>query len=121
MRNWFQSIQRGSSIVWAGLVAITLFGDPARAFDCYTVADSTDTLISVNESTAAETVRGPTTPATSVEAIAFNPASGVLYGANSNQLGTLNQVTGAFTATSNTFGNASGSLGKRIVRISGSS
>jgi hypothetical protein len=47
----------------------------------------------------------------SLEAIAFQANTGILFGADADQLGTLNLGTGAFTPKPNTFGIGDGSLG----------
>jgi len=74
---------------------------------CYAGSDITDELIFIvdrNDGTTA-TVVGPF-GAANIEALGKDPATGVLYAADANQLGTVNLDTGAFTATSNTFGTA---------------
>ncbi|MBN2016055.1 DUF4215 domain-containing protein [Candidatus Dojkabacteria bacterium] len=50
-----------------------------------------------------------------MEAIAFDPDSGTLYGANANQLGTLDLNAGVFSSTSSTFGTASGADGDENI------
>ncbi len=97
-------------LIIAALISV-VSASQARAFECFTVADGGDLLISVDETNANESVIGSTTPADEVEAIALDPSSGILYGSDANQLGTLNQTTGAFTALANPYGTGSGSLG----------
>ncbi len=60
-----------------------------------------------------ETNIGNTTGTTSIEAIAFNSATSVVYAANGGQLGTLNTTTGLFQALPQTIGTGSGSLGNQ--------
>ena len=58
-----------------------------------------------------ETNIGTGTGTNSIEAIAFNSATGVIYAANGGQLGTLNTTTGVFQALPQAFGTGSGSVG----------
>lgn len=90
---------------------------------CYAVADSTtsandghqkDTLAFLNRLTGATAAVGSgvgNTNRFNIEAIAFQPGGSVLYAADAGQLGILNLTTGAFTATSSSFGSGSGSAG----------
>ncbi len=110
MRDLFQSL-RDNATRFAILIAIAAVMPVSEsfAFQCFTVADSGNLLIEVDESNANETVIGST--ATAIEAIAFDPSDGTLYGSNQGQLGTLNKVDGTFTATASTYGSGSGSAG----------
>jgi len=88
---------------------------------CYLVADSgggnggndlftrIDT-IDFNPATN-ETNIGTGTGTNSIEAIAFNFATGVVYAANAGRLGTLSTSSGVYQALPQTFGNGSGSAG----------
>ncbi len=90
---------------------------------CYAVADGTsskgdgsqkDTLAFLNRLTGATAAVGSgigNTNRYNIEAIAFQPGGSVLYAADAGQLGTLNLTTGAFTASTNSFGSGSGSAG----------
>jgi len=83
---------------------------------CYAIADAgggppgNDLLTQVDFDTGVETTIG--SPGTSsMEAIAFQANTDVLFGADADQLGTLDLSTGAFTPLPNTFGVANGALG----------
>ncbi|MGB5623761.1 MAG: choice-of-anchor Q domain-containing protein [Gammaproteobacteria bacterium] len=88
---------------------------------CYLVADAggggggNDRLTSIDtadfDPLTNETNIGIGTGTNSIEAIAWNSAAGVLYGANANRLGTLSTTTGVFTPLPQTFGTGNGSLG----------
>ena len=58
-----------------------------------------------------ETNIGVGTGTNSIEAIAWNSATGVLYGANAGQLGALSTTTGVFTPLPQAFGTGGGALG----------
>jgi len=58
-----------------------------------------------------ETNIGIGTGTNSIEAIAWNSATMVLYGANAGQLGILNTTTGVFAALPSPFGTGNGALG----------
>ena len=113
---------QGSLFILSVLV-LTLFAvltnqQPAMAQNvdvCYVVADhtggtSSDALLTLNRTTGEIVVVGQT-GTTSLEAIAMEPGTGPLYGADSDQLGTLSLTDGTFTPTSSPFGTGSGSLG----------
>lgn len=83
---------------------------------CYAIGDAgggppgNDLLTQVDFDTGIEIVIG--SPGTSsMEAIAFQANTDILFGADSDQLGTLDLSTGAFTPLPNTFGTANGALG----------
>ena len=88
---------------------------------CYLVADAggsgggNDLLTSIDTADfnplTNETNIGIGTGTSTIEAIAWNSATGVLYAANAGQLGTLNTTTGVFTALPSSFGTGSGALG----------
>ena len=88
---------------------------------CYLVADAggggggNDLLTQIDtadfDPLTNETNIGVGTGTNSIEAIAWNSATGVLYAANAGQLGTLSTTTGVFTALPSTFGTGSGALG----------
>jgi hypothetical protein len=83
----------------------------------YAVADnqgntsSPDRLMLVGATTARATLLGDT-GTQHIEAIAFKPRTALLYASDSNQLGTLDLVTGTFTPTSVPFGKGDGTSGK---------
>ncbi len=52
---------------------------------------------------------------TSVEAMAFNPTTGVLYGTNQGRLGTIDRATGLFTAVGPATRNGAGSAGSQAI------
>lgn len=58
-----------------------------------------------------ETNIGTGTGTNRIEAIAFNAATGVVYAADANRLGTLGTVTGVFQPLPQTFGTGGGALG----------
>ena len=88
---------------------------------CYLVADSgggnggNDLLTSIDtadfDPATNETNIGSGTGTSTVEAIAFNSATGTLYGANAGRLGILSLTTGAFQQRPQSFGTGSGSAG----------
>jgi uncharacterized repeat protein (TIGR01451 family) len=88
---------------------------------CYLVADAggggggNDLLTRIDtadfDPVTNETNIGIGTGTNSIEAIAWNSATGVLYAANAGQLGTLNTTTGVFTALPSPFGTGNGALG----------
>lgn len=83
---------------------------------CYAVADNggplgnEDTLVYLDRETAVTTAIG-NTGTNAVEAIAFAPGGGNLYGANNNRLGILDLSTGAFTQLAQPFGTGDGADG----------
>lgn len=74
--------------------------------DLFTSVDTADFNPATNESNF-----GSGTGTNTIEAIAFNSATGVVYAANAGQLGTLSTVTGVFQARPQSFGTGSGSAG----------
>lgn len=89
-------------------LSLILFVQTASALEsCYVASDSTDRLTFVVDRTDGNTAVdvGPF-GASLIEALAKDPFTGVTYGANANQLGTINLDTGAFTARPSTFGTA---------------
>ena len=88
---------------------------------CYLVADAggggggNDLLTRIDtadfDPLTNETNIGIGTGTNTIEAIAWNSATGVLYAANAGRLGTLNTTTGVFTALPSSFGTGSGALG----------
>ena len=88
---------------------------------CYLVADAggggggNDLLTQIDtadfDPLTNETNIGIGTGTNTIEAIAWNSATGVLYGANAGRLGTLSTTTGVFTALPSSFGTGSGALG----------
>lgn len=81
---------------------------------CYVFADDGD-LFSVVDPTDSDPATNQTDIGTAgvadIEAIAVDPVTNIVYAANAGQLGTLDVGTGAFTATSSTFGSGDGALG----------
>ncbi len=89
-------------------LSFILFAQNASALEsCYVASDSTNRLTFVADRTDGSTSIdvGPF-GASLIEALAKDPLTGTVYAANANQLGTVNLDTGAFTATSSTFGTA---------------
>jgi uncharacterized repeat protein (TIGR01451 family) len=88
---------------------------------CYLVADAggggggNDLLTQIDTADfnplTNETNIGVGTGTNSIEAIAWNSATGVLYGANGGQLGVLSTTTGVFSPLPQIFGTGSGTLG----------
>ena len=88
---------------------------------CYLVADSgggnggNDLFTQIDtadfDPVTNETSIGTGTGTSTIEAIAYNSATGVVYAANAGQLGTINTASGVFQALPQTFGTGSGSLG----------
>lgn len=81
-------------------------GGGAGGNDLFTIIDTADFNPATNETSI-----GPGTGTSSIEAIAYNSASGVVYAANANRLGTLNTSSGQFQPLPQTFGTGSGSVG----------
>lgn len=88
---------------------------------CYLVADSgggnggNDLLTRIDtvdfDPVSNETNIGTGTGTNTIEAIAFNSATGVIYAANAGRLGTLSTVSGVFQPLPQTFGTGSGVFG----------
>ncbi len=74
--------------------------------DLFTRIDTADFNPATNETNI-----GSGTGTNTIEAIAFNSATGVVYAANANRLGVLNLTTGVFQGRPQTFGTGSGTLG----------
>jgi uncharacterized repeat protein (TIGR01451 family) len=74
--------------------------------DLFTRIDTADFNPATNE-----TNFGTGTGTNSIEAIAFNSATGVIFAANSGRLGTLNTTSGLFQARAQSFGTGGGSAG----------
>ncbi len=113
----------GTLAVKLGLAATLLLStaeiapsQPPSGTVCYAVSDgsSPDKLIQVDINTgAASNIGSLGSGITNVEAIAYWPITGTLYGANANRLGTINTSTGTFTPVGTTFGSGSGSAGSK--------
>lgn len=71
--------------------------------DLFTRIDTADFNPATNETSI-----GTGTGTNSIEAIALNSSTGVVYAANSNRLGVLDTVTGVFQALPQTFGTGNG-------------
>lgn len=74
--------------------------------DLFTSVDTADFNPATNETSI-----GAGTGTSSIEAIAFNSASGVVYAADANRLGTLSTASGVFQPLPQAFGTGGGSLG----------
>lgn len=74
--------------------------------DLFTRVDTADFNPATNETSI-----GIGTGTSSIEAIAYHSATGVIYAANAGRLGTINTTTGVFQALPQTFGTGSGSIG----------
>ncbi|MCP4301037.1 MAG: DUF11 domain-containing protein [Gammaproteobacteria bacterium] len=74
--------------------------------DLFTRIDTADFNPATNETNI-----GTGTGTNSIEAIAFNSATGVVYGANGGRLGTLSTVSGVFQPLPQTFGTGGGAFG----------
>ncbi len=81
-------------------------GGGAGGNDLFTLIDTADFNPATNETSI-----GSGTGTSSIEAIAYNGASGVVYAANGNRLGTLNTSSGLFQPSPQTFGTGFGSAG----------
>ncbi len=73
--------------------------------DLFTRIDTADFNPATNETNI-----GAGTGTNSIEAIAFNSATGVVYAANANRLGVLNLTTGVFQPLPQTFGTGGGAF-----------
>ncbi|MGB5489298.1 MAG: hypothetical protein WBM76_00585 [Woeseiaceae bacterium] len=73
--------------------------------DLFTRIDTADFNPATNETSI-----GTGTGTSSIEAIAFNSATGVVYAANANRLGVLNLTTGVFQPRPQTFGTGSNTV-----------
>jgi uncharacterized repeat protein (TIGR01451 family) len=74
--------------------------------DLFTTIDTADFNPATNETSI-----GSGTGTNAIEAIAFNSATGVVFAADANRLGTLNATSGLFEALPQTFGAGSGAIG----------
>ncbi len=74
--------------------------------DLFTRIDTADFNPATNETSI-----GTGTGTNAIEAIAFNSASGVVYAANANQLGTLSTASGVFQPLPQNFGTGGGAQG----------
>lgn len=74
--------------------------------DLFTRIDTADFDPATNETSI-----GSGTGTSSIEAIAFNSSTGVIYAANAGRLGTLSTVSGLFQPLPQTFGTGSGTFG----------
>ena len=91
--------------------SVTLTPIPLASVDvCYLVADGGDELTWVVRATGQETDLGPV-GVSRIEAAAYRPATGVLYAADADRLGTLDLTTGAFSALDSSFGTGAGAEG----------
>ena len=117
------SSSSGTLVIKLGLAATFLLStteiapaQPPSGTVCYVVSDgsSPDRLIEVDINTGvASDIGSLGSGITRVEAIAYWPITGTLYGANADRLGTINTSTGRFTAVGTTFGSGSGSAGNK--------
>lgn len=78
---------------------------------CYAVGDNGDQLVGIDINSGAESLIG-SIGAFDVEAIAYWPATGVLYAADGGQLGTLNTNSAAYSLLGS-FGSGNGSAGTK--------
>ncbi|MEZ4860792.1 MAG: hypothetical protein R3C14_05770 [Caldilineaceae bacterium] len=76
---------------------------------CYAVADEGDRLVSLDKTDGTTSDIGGT-GVQDIEAIAFAPSSAILYAANADTLGTIDIITGKFTAIG-LFGTGNGVAG----------
>ena len=74
--------------------------------DLFTRIDTADFNPATNETNI-----GSGTGTSSIEAIAFNSATGLVYAANGNRLGTLSTTSGLFQALPQSFGTGGGAFG----------
>jgi hypothetical protein len=72
--------------------------------------DDLFTLIDKNSS-GPDTPIGGGTGTSTIESIAYDVTTGILYAANANRLGTINVATGVFAPAASTFGSGPGSAG----------
>ena len=90
------------------------FGYLGLESSCFASADNGNRLHMSNRYTGSNQQIG-SFGVPNIEALALNLDRDTLWAANANQLGTVNMMTGAFTALSQTFGTASGSLGNIAI------
>ncbi|MFT4603662.1 MAG: putative repeat protein (TIGR01451 family) [Rhodothermales bacterium] len=105
------------ALLLASLLAFVAPVEKAVAFDgaavCYVVADNTNEgLDSLSRLDGAQEVFIGQTGSTYVEAISFQPGSGVLFGVDSSKFGSLNLTTGAFSFIGGV-GSGNGALGSQ--------
>ena len=85
---------------------------------CYAVNNNNDILSLIKTSDILNATNNETdigaTGVTGIESVAYDCGTGVLFAANSGQLGTLNQFTGAFNALGNAGSSSNGSIGSNI-------
>ncbi len=74
--------------------------------DLFTRIDTADFDPATNETSI-----GTGTGTSTIEAIAFNASTGIVYAANANRLGTLSTTTGIFQPSLQTFGTGGGAFG----------
>lgn len=86
------------------------FGYDGSSVGCFVSDDDDNRLRLVNRFSGKDGIVGDL-GVSGVEAIAARIGGVNLYGADANQLGTINRFTGAFTNLSSTFGTGSGSAG----------
>lgn len=99
----------------AGLMVLAAPIQKAVAFDgyavCYVVADNENEGIdSLSKLQGSQEIFIGQTGSTYVEAISFQPGTGILFGADSGKFGSLDLATGAFSAIG-TIGSGTGALG----------
>ncbi len=117
------SSSSGTLVIKLGLAATFLLSttkiapaQPPSGTVCYVVSDgsSPDKLVEVDINTGvASNIGSLGLGITNVEAIAYWPITGTLYGANADRLGTINTATGTFTPVGTTFGSGNGSAGSK--------
>ena len=93
--------------------AFLLASTCARGADvnlAYAIADSGDTLVTMNRFDGSNFQIIGNTNTSTVEAIAWNMSATILYAADANRLGTLNLTNGNFTSIG-TFGSGDGTYG----------
>ena len=88
------------------------FGYDGVTVGCFAVADNGNNLWLMNRFSGHNETISPVS-VSNIEAVAFNFNRTVLYGADADQLGIIDLVTGGFTALPNQFGSGTGSLGSR--------
>lgn len=106
------------SLLIFAIITFSLAQNTNAVESCYLASDSTDRLTLVVDRTDGNTAIdvGPF-GVSLIEALAKDPFTGITYGANANQLGTINLDTGAFTARPSTFGTALAANGDLTANV----
>lgn len=106
-------------VVFVGLIAAGQVRVARALADpdiCFAVADSGDRLHTIGQDGTSDTPAPNQAGVPDIEAIAFQPGTQVLFGADADELGTIDLTTGIWTTVSgNVFGTVGGALGNEAI------